>query len=166
MKKFILIIWVVLFTLFQATAQQQTNSLASSNYTLHKGSTFITDSPSFNLSHNPQHSEPEKDYNYYLKKKKNNLTAGLVTLGSGLLLSGIALITSSNSKSFDDDATAGVLFIAGAASGIASIPLMIMSHVYNHKAKLMLSEQKTGFGVPASVSKDIVGITLRIPLGK
>lgn len=156
----------MLFILSQATAQQETHTLASTNYTLHKGSAFMTDNPSLNLSNNPGYQGPAKDYNYYLRKKKNNLTAGLVTLGSGLLLSGIALITSNNSKSFDDDATAGVLFIAGAASGIASIPLMIMSHVYNHKAKLMLSEQKTGFGVPSNVSKDITGITFQISLGK
>jgi hypothetical protein len=51
-------------------------------------------------------------------------------------------------------------------SGIASIPFMIMASSYKHKVKAMVSSQKTGFGLPANVSRDIVGITLQIPLEK
>ncbi len=165
MKKIILIFGIIFFINNESNAQQQNQDIASAGYSLHKSNTIIKENIFFNLSNNPGYKGPAKDYDYYIHKKKNNLTAGLVTLGAGLVLSGIALITSSNSKSFDNDATAGVLFIAGAASGIASIPLMIMAHVYGHKAKLELSNQKTGFGMPPGVSKDIVGITFKIGIG-
>jgi hypothetical protein len=165
MKKFILISGVLIFTLLQAKAQQGKQEIASTSNTLYKGNTVIKDNLSLNFSTYTGYQVPDKDYDYYMRKKKNNLTAGLVTLGSGLLLSGIGLITATNSTSFDTDMTAGILLIAGAASGIASIPLMIMSHVYGHKAKLELSNQKTGFGVPPNVSKDIVGITCKIAIG-
>lgn len=165
MKRFILFTGVFLLTLLQAKAQQEKQEMASTSYLLLTGNTVIKENQPVNLSYNPGFHGPAKDYDYYLRKKKNNLTAGLVTLGGGLLLSGVGLLTASNSKSFDTDATAAVLFIAGAAAGIASIPLMIMSGVYAHKAKLELRKQKTGFGVPSNVSKDIVGITIKIPLG-
>jgi hypothetical protein len=77
-----------------------------------------------------------------------------------LLASGDYATNSANSS------TAATLTVAGAVSGIVSIPFMIMASVYKHKAKAMVSSQKTGFGVPGNVSKDIVGITLQIPLGK
>ena len=166
MKKIILILSVIFLISNESKAQQQNQEIALTGYNLHKSNTVIKDNLSFNFSDNPGYDGPAKDYDYYMRKKKNNLTAGLVTLGGGLVLSGIALITSTNSKSFDNDVTAGVLFIAGAASGIASIPLMIMAHVYGHKAKLELSNQKTGFGVPAKVGKSITGITISIPIGK
>ncbi|MEO6540303.1 MAG: hypothetical protein ABIN74_04905 [Ferruginibacter sp.] len=166
MKKFILIPAVIFLISSESKAQQEKQTIALTSYTLSAGKTVIKDNLTFSFSNDPGNDVPVKDYAYYLKKKKSNLTAGLVTLGAGLLFSGIGLITATNSNSFDDDATAGVLFIAGAASGIASIPLMIMAHVYGHKAKLELSTQKTGFGVPANVSKDIVGITVAISIGK
>src|SRR5258705_7823864 len=158
MKKIILITGVMLCTLLQAKAQEK-QEIASTSYMLHTGNTVANDNLSFNLSNDPGKGAV-KDYAYYLRKKKNNLTAGLVTLGAGLVLSGIGLVTPTNSTSYDTDETAGILFIAGAASGIASIPLMIMAHVYGHQAKLELSKQKTGFGVPPGVSKDIIGITV------
>lgn len=166
MKKIILILSVIFLISNESKAQQKKQEIASTSYTLHKGNTVIKDNLSFNLSNNPGYHGPAKDYDYYMRKKKNHLTAGLVTLGAGVVLSGIGLITASNSTSFDTDATAGILLVAGAASGIASIPLMIMAHVYGHKAKLELSNQKTGFGVPPKVSKNITGITMTIPIGK
>ncbi len=165
MKKFILITGLMLFTLLQVKAQQEKQGIASTSYMLQKGNTVIKDNLSFNATNNPGYHGPAKDYDYYMKKKKNNLTAGLVTLGAGLVLSGIGLITATNSNSIDNDVTAGVLLVAGAASGIASIPLMIMSSVYGHKAKLELSNQKTGFGLPPDVNKDIVSITVKIAIG-
>ena len=165
MKKIILILSVIFLISNESKAQQEKQQIASAGYNLHKSNTVIKNNLPFNFSDNTGYHGPAKDYDYYMRKRKNNLTAGLVTLGAGLVLSGIGLITSTNSKSFDNDATAGVLFIAGAASGIASIPLMIMSGVYGHKAKLELSKQKTGFGVPRGGSKDIVGITFKIGIG-
>ena len=110
---------------------------------------------------------PDKDYDYYMRKRKNNLTAGLVTLGAGVVLSGIGLLIATPANAtLDNAATGGVITIIGAASGIASIPCMIMAGVYGHKAKLEFKNQKTGFGVPSNVSKNTAGITMSIPIGK
>jgi hypothetical protein len=43
---------------------------------------------------------------------------------------------------------------------------MIMASSYKEKARLEIKNQKTGFGVPPHVSKDITGISLTIPIGK
>jgi hypothetical protein len=162
MKKIIPILGLLMAIYTATKAQQGKQEITLNSYT---GNSVIKDNVSFNLSNDPGYQTPVKDYDYYLRKKKNNLTAGVITLGAGLVLSGIGLITATNSTSYDTDETAAVLLIAGAASGIASIPLMIMATVYGHKAKLELSNQKTGFGVPSNVSKDIVGVTFRIAIG-
>jgi len=157
---------VLLFTLLQTKAQQKIQEIGSASYAMQKKITFPQHKVSILLTNTAGHNGPGKDYDYYMHKKRNNLTAGSITLGAGLLLSGIGLIVATNSSSFDDDATAGILFVAGAASGIASIPLMVMSFVYGHKAKVELTNQKTGFGVPSKVGKTITGITLTMPIGK
>lgn len=110
-----------------------------------------------------------KDYDYYMRKSRNQSTVGWVTLGAGLLCSGIGIIIASNDNSIyssSESNTDGALIIIGAASGIASIPFMVLSTVNKHKAKVLLSAQKTGLGVPKNVSINITGITLQIPIGK
>ena len=154
MKKILLTLGLIIAAQLATKAQQEKQFIAAANYTTLKS------------MYSSGNNLPDKDYDYYMRKRKNSLIAGWVTLGAGVALSGIAWITSANSKSFDNDATAGVLFIAGAASGIASIPCMIMATVNKHKAKMQLGSQKTGFGVPAGVSKDIVGITFKVGIGK
>lgn len=167
MKKIILILAVIFLISNKSKAQQLNQEIASTSYTLHKGNTVIKDNLSFNFSDNPGYHGPAKDYDYYMAKRKNNLTAGLVTLGAGVLLSGIGLLIATPANaSLDNAATGGVITVIGAASGIASIPCMIMATVYKHRAKMQLSSQKTGFGVPPGVSKDIVGVTLKIGIGK
>lgn len=165
MKK-IIITSAMFFTLLQAKAQQEKQIVAATSYMLPADNTVIKDNLSFNLSNDLGYRGPSNDYDSFMKKKKNNLTAGLVTLSAGLVISGIGLITLKNSNGFENDSNPGVLFVVGAASGIVSIPLMIMATVYSHKARLELKNQKTGFGVPANVSNDITGITLTIPIGK
>jgi hypothetical protein len=108
-----------------------------------------------------------KDPAYYKQKSKNLRTAGLGFLGAGVLLSGIGLLVIGSNDVSSDDAGFGLAIMGlGAISGIVSIPLMVNAHVNGHKARLLLKTQKTGFGVPANVSKDITGITLTIPIGK
>lgn len=43
---------------------------------------------------------------------------------------------------------------------------MISATVNKQKAKLMLDNQKTGFGVPSNVGKNIPSVTMVIPIGK
>ena len=162
MKKLNLFAVTILFVHLQTIAQQEKQFDVAFNYQTLKRNIV---NPA-NLKYENSNNSSEKDYAYYLQKKKSTLTAGLVTLGAGLVFSGIGWATASNSNSFDNDATAAVFLIAGAVSGITSIPLMIMASVYGHKAKLAFSNQKTGFGVPTKAGKNIPGLTFSIPLSK
>lgn len=165
MKKFISILCLVV--VFQFQLQAQPEALSEPIYINQEGEKNIpvnfspgTISALTNNGANP------KDYEYYRQKRKSNLTAGLVTLGMGVVLSGVGVIFAQNSNSFDNDATAAILLIVGAVSGIASIPLMIISGVNGRKAKLALKSQNTGFGVPRNLSKPIMGLSISVPIGK
>lgn len=155
MKKIILILALIIVAQLLTKAQQGEQFIAAAKYTTSKS------------MYSSGNNLPDKDYDYYMGKRKNNLTAGLVTLGAGVVLSGIGLLIATPANaSLDNAATGGVITVIGAACGIASIPCMIMATVYKHKAKMQLSSQKTGYGVPPGVSKNIVGITFKIGIGK
>ena len=116
-------------------------------------------------------SDPGKDYDYYMRKSKRSRNTGLILLGGGVLVSGIgALVTfgDNNNKEYNQSrVNVGVIMLfTGAAAGIASIPFMAIALGRSNKAKAMMSSQKTGFGVPSNVSKDITGITFSISIGK
>ena len=167
MKKIILILALIITAQLQTKAQQEKQFITVTHYSTSKAMALSQDNTFSKNMYSPGNNLPVKDYDYYMRKRKNNLTAGWVTLGAGVVLSGIGLLVStSGNASFDDAATGGVITIIGAASGIASIPCMIMATVYKHKAKVQLSSQKTGFGVPSKVGKSITGITMSIPIGK
>ncbi len=109
---------------------------------------------------------PEKDYEFYMKKSRNHRTVGWATLVGGVVLSGIGLLVANADYASGNEADgAATLTIAGAVSGIVSIPFMIMASAYRHKAKMMLSSQKTGFGIPVKPG-NITGISVFIPIGK
>ena len=131
MKKLNLFAVTILFVHLQTIAQQEKQFDVAFNYQTLKRNIV---NPA-NLKYENSNNSSEKDYAYYLQKKKSNLTAA-------------------------------VFLIAGAVSGISSIPLMIMASVYGHKAKLAFSNQKTGFGVPTKAGKNIPGLTFSIPLSK
>ncbi len=109
------------------------------------------------------------DYDFYMKRSRSQRIVGWSTLGGGLLLSGIGILvaSSSNDNYYDDgnENTAGVLLLLGVVSGIVSIPFMISASVNKHNAKLILDNQKTGFGVPSNVGKNIPGVTMVISFG-
>lgn len=110
---------------------------------------------------------PDKDPEFYKRRSKNYRIVGWSTLGAGIVLSGIGILLASGDYATNNanSNTAGVLTVAGAASGVVSIPFMIMASVYKHKAKAMVENQKTGFGMPPNVGSYITGITVTIPLG-
>ncbi|MBX2934413.1 MAG: hypothetical protein KF825_09215 [Ferruginibacter sp.] len=160
MKKFIIVIVLILLTLQHSQAQQPEHELATVVFGNKPGTIdhinempLRTNAVSFN----------GPGYEHYKKKRQKNLTVGVLTLSAGLLFSGIGLIADSN---YDKDNTSAYLFIAGAVSGIVSIPFMIMATINGHKAKLELKNQQTGFGVPANVDNQIPGITMSIHIGK
>jgi hypothetical protein len=114
-------------------------------------------------------NQPPKDHDLYLQRSRNQRITGLVLLGTGLVSSGIAvLLATSNNTNYNSNngSTAVALFIIGAATGIASIPFMVLAHVNKNKAKVEVTGQKTGFGLPRNIGKEITGITLSIPIGK
>jgi hypothetical protein len=167
MKKFILILGLIIATQIQTKAQQEKQFITATHYRTSKA-TVLTQDNSFSKSmYSSANYLPVKDYDYYMNKRRKNLTGGLVTLGGGLLFSGVGLLMASSSSSDEETGiSGGVLTGIGAIAGIVSIPFMIMAEVYKHKAKVKLSSQKTGFGLPLKVGKSITGITMSIPIGK
>ncbi|HEX2684744.1 MAG TPA: hypothetical protein VHL77_12455 [Ferruginibacter sp.] len=166
---------IVLIALFMAvklnTKAQQDNQFTASAFLKQP-----TQDNTFNNMYSWSNTDPAKDADYYLRKSKNQRTVGWVTLGSGILLSGIGVLILSNDDggSFDaygnyqyDNNTnvGGVILALGAASGIVSIPFMIMASVNKHKARVMLKNEQTGFIVPPGVSKNIPGLSVAIQLG-
>jgi hypothetical protein len=158
MKKSILILGLIISFQMEAMAQQESQFTGT---TLYNTATPVL----FPSSTSPG---PDKDYDFYMRRSKNHRIVGWSTLIGGVVLSGIGLLIANADYGYNDNgsSTAGVLTVAGAVSGIVSIPFMIMASAYKRKAKLMVGNQKTGFGLPANVSQDITGITLQIPLGK
>lgn len=114
-------------------------------------------------------SLPEKDHDFYMRRCRTQRIIGLSMLGGGVIATGIGFIVASNDGglgSSNNENTSNALFITGATLGLGSIPFMILAHASKNKAKLSLSSQKTGFGLPARFSKNITGLTVSINLGK
>ncbi|HMU10263.1 MAG TPA: hypothetical protein PKC54_09675 [Ferruginibacter sp.] len=159
MKKMIITGFVLLSAVWTVNAQN-----TSSDQLLAKKDRI----GSVNLFENgPYSNAPEKDYEFYMKKARNHRTVGWATLGGGIILSGIGLLVANGDYATNDEgsSTAGVLTVVGAVSGIVSIPFMIMASSYRHKARMMLSSQKTGFGIPVKPG-NITGLSVFIPIGK
>lgn len=160
MKKSILILGIIFSIYMQTKAQQESLSTSLTVYNSVKPVSY----PS------PNHFGTDKDYDFYMQKSKNQRTIGWATLGGGFLLSGIGILVASspnsNYNTGGKDYAPAILLGLGAVSGIVSIPFMIMASVNKNKAKVMLTNQKTGFGVPSNVSKDITGITFQLHIGK
>lgn len=159
MKKSILMLGIISLINTQSQAQQPDQFIAVNSLN-------VTKPVSFSI---PAYGAPNKDADFYMRRSKNYRIVGWSTLGAGLIASGAGLLLATNNSNYynsSNEDAAAALFLVGAVSGITSIPFMIMATTYKHKAKAMVSSQKTGFGVPANVSKDITGITLTIPIGK
>jgi hypothetical protein len=159
MKKTILMLGFIFAIQINSKAQQQSQLISVNSLSAAKAVSFSR----------PNYSLPDKDHDYYMRKSKRSRNTGLILLGGGVLVSGVgALLAFGNSNTYNEsrENTGGVLLLTGAAAGIASIPFMAIALGHSNKAKAMVSSQKTGFGVPGNVSKDIVGITLQIPMGK
>lgn len=159
MKKLILMLGVIFLINMESRAQLDSHFIAASDLTRSKQVSFFSaTSPS-----------PVKDYDFYMRRSKKMRTTGLVLLGSGVVLSGVGALLSFGNNDIANNSAGGVgavLLIAGAASGITSIPFMSLALASHNKARALVDSKKTGYGVPSNVSKDIVGITLQIPLGK
>ncbi len=110
----------------------------------------------------------------YLKKSRNQKTAAWVMMGTGFaaLVTGIIVEISNAQKNTDElffgdqntDNTGIDIAIAGGGLMIGSIPLFVASSRNKNKASLTIKNEKTGFGVPPNVSKNITGITMRVEI--
>ena len=117
-----------------------------------------------------------KDTRYFREKSKEQRTAAWVLLGSGVACTGIGIlifpkdyngIYGRDNASQENNATfSTIVTIAGLAAMITSIPFFISSSINKHRARVGISYQKTGFGVPVKSDKEIAGITLSFPIGK
>jgi hypothetical protein len=181
MKKLILVALILFTKVWAANAQQVNADLpkietASTEMTVSK---INLNSSHFSFEKNVLQSapdpEPAYDKAYYLKKSRNNRIASLCLVGGGLVIAGIGALTfpknydplwenESDTESKADASTA--LIVVGIAAMLSSIPFTVMSSVNKRKANLMVSSQKTGFGVPPNVGKHITGITMAISIGK
>lgn len=169
MKKFIIVLTCV-SAISTATIAQQTQPIAvAENHTATKSFLQIPNNTTLENKLTSAFSGYDKDYNFYNRRSRNLRITGLSLLGGGLILGVSALLVSSNDNStYSDsrDRTITTLFVLSAATGIASIPFMVLAHVNKSKAKLAMKNQPTGFGVPANVNKNIAGLTMSITIGK
>lgn len=167
MKKSIQILLVMLFV-NSCLEAQQLNQVGNSELNSQAKTVSVT---SFT------YGDPviNKDYDYYMKKSRNNRTASWCLVGGGFVIAGIGALTfpknydpiwenDSDTESKADASTA--LIVVGCAAMLSSIPFTVMASVNKRKANVMVSSQKTGFGVPPNVSKHITGITMAISIGK
>lgn len=165
MKKIItvLLVTVVLCTVTNAQFQVKNNLPVPNSTELLSTTSLINQAEVLQGFAN----SPVKDYAFYMRHCHNMRITGLVLLGTGLVSSGIALILATNNNSSynnNNGNTVVALFIVGAATGIASIPFMVLAHVNKNKARAMLTTQKTGFDNRSLINKNINGITITLPL--
>ncbi len=105
-------------------------------------------------------------YDYYELRANRSQNVGLGLLIGGAAAGGIGLAIGARAESsFDDALTGGIIFIAGAASIIASVPVLISSSVMRHKARLVLDKPKPLSGFHNGRGNDL-GLSLKIDLSR
>ena len=128
----------------QANGTVPGNSIALTGYTINSDSS----------------DEPIKDHAFYIHKNKSQKILGFVLLGGGATLLAVA---AKGNTSLDG---LGALVVVGALTTLSSIPLFISSAKNKRRSVFAMTKQKTAFGIPGKVSKNITGITMSIPIGK
>ncbi|MEO8769080.1 MAG: hypothetical protein ABI402_03315 [Ferruginibacter sp.] len=110
------------------------------------------------LTTNPKISSRD----HLVLKSKNFSDAGWTCMVGGTALTVISLAVFTH----DNTIISPILIVMGISSMFTSIPLLVQSLRLNHKAKLMLANEKTASGIPGLSNKTITGLAIRIPLGK
>lgn len=168
MKKILLILAIIFPGYTIVNAQQIDLSLTNKDQPAITNTVNLPNN-SF-LKNNPSASakSPEKGYDFYNTKSRNQRIIGLSLLGAGLVLGVSGILVSSNNNNTTDyvqrDRTISTLFILSGATGIASIPFMILAHDSKNKARAALSGQKTF--IPGKGNSYVTGLTVSIPIGK
>ena len=170
MKRFFQAVLLVLFAVSPAKAQQATTpGLVNNNTATTKQAAVAHLSVASLLAMDTDQAGP--DYNLYKKRARTHRTIGLSLLGAGVVLGVTGIIVASaddgdNYNGFGErnDDAAATLFLFSAATGVASIPFMIIAHVNNSKAKAILKNQ--GACIPGRGTVPVAGVTVSIPIGK
>ena len=113
---------------------------------------------------------------YRLKAKKQKTAAWICLSGGFLMMSTAAVIGGTKATGDlvstlifgeeDQSNYAGetILAVLGGAAMLGSIPFFIGAANNKHKARMLMTEQKTAIGLPIAVPKTIPSLTLRVPL--
>ena len=112
-----------------------------------------------------QNSQKEMYDFYSINHKKQKKTAWIL-LGAGVLAAGGGLAIAENSSVFDESdsgfTSGSILFLAGSASILTSIPFFIISGSNKRKAEAILETGKIGFGSIPLNNQRYVSVGLRI----
>ena len=170
MKRFFQAVLLVLFAVSPAKAQQATTpGLVNNNTATTKQAAVAHLSMASLLAMDTDQAGP--DYNLYKKRARTHRTIGLSLLGAGVVLGVTGIIVASaddgdNYNGFGErnDDAAATLFLFSAATGVASIPFMILAHANNHKARAILKNQ--GAYIPGKGVIPVTGITVAMQIGK
>jgi len=134
------------------------------------GTTFCQVDP----GNEPQNKLAAATYRVKARKQK---TAAWICLGGGFLAMSTAAVIGGTKATGDWISTMvfgeeepsnytgeTILAVVGGAAILGSIPLFISAAHNKHKARLMMTEQKTAMGLPIAVPKTIPSLTLRVSL--
>lgn len=170
MKRFFPAVLLILLAVSPVKAQQAiTPGLINNNTAMTKHAPVTHLSVASLLAMDTDQAGP--DYNLYKKRARTHRTIGLSLLGAGVVLGATGIIVASADDSDantgfgerNDDAAA-TLFLFSAATGVASIPFMILAHANNHKARAILKNQ--GAYIPGKGTVPVSGVTVAIQIGK
>lgn len=109
-----------------------------------------------------------------LRKSHNRKITAWSLIGGGAALTAAGIIVLPKYYDFLESNTAddtklvagSIMTILGFAAMITSVPFFVSSGIYKRRAKLGVSNQKTGYRQPTGYDKDLTSLTLSIPIGK
>ncbi len=110
----------------------------------------------------------DQDYSHYSRTHKTLRTLGWVSLGTGIVSSGLGLIAHVTSADTDTGEKEDWLIVTGGTLIAASVPLFIVSHHYKNKAASTLSLGSQKVHIPQNGGRTVSDmqptVTLDIPL--
>lgn len=95
---------------------------------------------------------PRPSYNFYMKKRAINNTAGWILLGSGLIISSASFLTYVN-NGFNGVWKQEGLFYFGGITAVAGIPFFVAAGANKRKARLSLKQESITPGKGISRSR-------------
>jgi hypothetical protein len=104
----------------------------------------------------------------YLQQSEKQKKAGLIMIGAGAGTAGLGILLAANSNSFDSPAFGGgiILFLAGSASTVIGVPIIISSASKARKAaQLSIGAKTTQLFIPDNPSNQAYPtLNISIPL--